>query len=143
VEALEENPNVTSPLRGPDISMWVLRSGATCDAGGLTFRLSAGSVRTVGRAVRADFIVDAALVSRVHCRLTADERDHLRVEDLGSTNGTFVNDRRVRQAVLAPGDRLRVGPVELVVARDRGRAEPETSPLAEAREAPLAPDSLR
>jgi hypothetical protein len=34
-----------------------------------TFRLTAGSVKTVGRATRADFIVDAALVSRVRCCL--------------------------------------------------------------------------
>ena len=42
--------------------MWILQGPKK------TFRLTAGSVKTVGRSTRADFIVDAALVSRVHCR---------------------------------------------------------------------------
>jgi ABC transport system ATP-binding/permease protein len=90
--------------------MWILQSP---DA---TFRLRPGAVKTVGRATRADFIVDAALVSRVHCRLTATDR-HVQVEDLSSTNGIFVNDKKVRRANLAIGDRLRVGRIELTVER--------------------------
>jgi ABC transport system ATP-binding/permease protein len=90
--------------------MWILQS----EEG--TFRLTPGAVKTVGRATRADFIVDAALVSRVHCRLTATDR-HVEVEDLSSTNGIFVNDKKVRRANLASGDRLRVGRVELTVEK--------------------------
>ena len=90
--------------------MWILQSPEA------TFRLTPGAVKTVGRATRADFIVDAALVSRVHCRLTATDR-HVEVEDLSSTNGIFVNDKKVRRATLAKGDRLRVGRVELTVER--------------------------
>jgi pSer/pThr/pTyr-binding forkhead associated (FHA) protein len=86
--------------------MWILQGSET------TFRLGSGSVKTVGRAPRADFIVDAALVSRVHCRLTATD-DRLEVVDLKSTNGTFVNGKRVQKAQLSAGDRLRVGRVEL------------------------------
>ena len=37
----------------------------------VTFRIRSGSIKTVGRAPRADFVVDAPLVSRVHCQLTA------------------------------------------------------------------------
>ena len=65
-------------------------------------------IKTVGRAPRADFILDVALVSRLHCRLTAGD-DRLEVVDLKSTNGTFVNDKRVAKAMLATGDRLRSG----------------------------------
>ena len=73
---------------------------------------------TVGRANRSDFILDAALVSRVHCRLVTDASGELTVEDLDSTNGTFVNDQRVSgRAALSPGDRLRVGRVELSVRK--------------------------
>jgi pSer/pThr/pTyr-binding forkhead associated (FHA) protein len=90
--------------------MWILQSP---DA---TFRLRPGAVKTVGRATRADFIVDAALVSRVRCRLTATDR-HVQVEDLASTNGIFVNDKKVRRANLAAGDRLRVGRIELTIQR--------------------------
>jgi len=82
----------------------------------MSFRLAAGAIKTIGRAPRADFIVDAALVSRLHCRLEAD-RDVLHVIDLESTNGTFVNDARVDRAALKPGDRLRVGRVELTISK--------------------------
>ena len=95
--------------------MWILRSSEP-EGGSLTFRLRPGAVKTVGRAPRADFIVDAALVSRVHCRLTAGE-EQLEVMDLSSTNGTFVNDKRVERAKLTSGDRLRVGRVELTVEK--------------------------
>jgi pSer/pThr/pTyr-binding forkhead associated (FHA) protein len=92
--------------------MWILQSSAP----EATFRLRPGAVKTVGRAARADFIVDAALVSRLHCRITAGA-DTLEVVDLKSTNGTFVNGKRVDKAVLADGDRLRVGRVELTIAK--------------------------
>jgi ABC transport system ATP-binding/permease protein len=95
--------------------MWILQSSEPVgDA--WTFRLKAGAIKTVGRASRADFIVDAALVSRLHCRLTASD-ENLEVVDLKSTNGTYVNDQRVDKALLAAGDRLRVGRVELMVKR--------------------------
>ena len=92
--------------------MWILRAQAETDP--LTFRIRSGAIKTVGRAPRADFIVDAALVSRLHCRLTASN-DSLEVEDLKSTNGTFVNDQRIERAQLANGDLLRVGRFELKV----------------------------
>ena len=93
--------------------MWILQS-TTPPA--IMFMLSPGAVKTIGRAPRADFNVDAALVSRLHCRLSATD-DTLEVEDLKSTNGTFVNDRRVERAGLATGDRLRVGRMELTVEK--------------------------
>lgn len=67
---------------------------------------------------RADFIVNAGLVSRLHCRLTAST-EQLEVEDLKSTNGTFVNDKRVSKGRLGKGDRLRIGRVELTVERQK------------------------
>ena len=96
--------------------MWILQ-GARDAAHSWTFRVQAGGIKTVGRAARADFVVDAALVSRLHCRLEAS-LDSLEVFDLKSTNGTYVNDRRVDRARLAIGDRLRVGRVELTVERN-------------------------
>ena len=72
----------------------------------------------MGRAPRADFIVDAALVSRLHCRFVIDERDGLGVEDLGSTNGTWVNGRKVAKAPLLSGDTIKIGRVEFAVRAD-------------------------
>jgi pSer/pThr/pTyr-binding forkhead associated (FHA) protein len=78
--------------------------------------MSDGTVKTIGRATGADLIIDAALVSRVHCRLEAG-KDGVDVTDLSSTNGTFVNDKRVDRATLVNGDRLRVGRVELTLEK--------------------------
>jgi ABC transport system ATP-binding/permease protein len=97
--------------------MWILQSARQVDDDqAWTFRLAPGAIKTVGRAPRADFILDAALVSRLHCRLTATDST-LEVLDLKSTNGTFVNDKRVDTARLAAGDKLRVGRIELIVDR--------------------------
>ena len=81
----------------------------------MVLRISEGAVKTVGRTARADFIVEAPLVSRLHCRLTAAASDQLIVEDLKSTNGTLVNGTRVDRAVLKTGDVLTVGRVEFRV----------------------------
>jgi pSer/pThr/pTyr-binding forkhead associated (FHA) protein len=95
--------------------MWLLETEREAEPS-FTFRMLPGATKTIGRAARADFIVDAPLVSRVHCRLSAGAAE-LEVEDLSSTNGTFVNDQRVTTAVLKNGDRLRVGRVLFVIAR--------------------------
>ncbi len=95
--------------------MWILQSTES-DPDVLTFRLSPGAVKTIGRATTADLVLDAVLVSRVHCRLEAND-ETLEVVDLDSTNGTFVNGERVVRAHLIPGDRLKVGRVELSVGR--------------------------
>ena len=97
--------------------MWILRT-VTEGLPEKTFRVLPGGVRTIGRAAGADFIVDAALVSRVHCRVTALPDGGLELRDLDSTNGTFVNGQRVETARLASGDRIQVGRVELVSLRD-------------------------
>ena len=98
--------------------MWILTSDDSAVDPPVVIRLATETQRTLGRANRSDFILDAALVSRVHCRLLTDARGDLTVEDLDSTNGTFVNDQRVNgRAALSPGDRLRVGRVELSVQK--------------------------
>jgi pSer/pThr/pTyr-binding forkhead associated (FHA) protein len=95
--------------------MWILK---TMTEPQKTFRLLPGAVRTLGRATAADFVVNAALVSRVHCRLTALPDGGLEVRDLDSTNGTWVNGKRIDSARLSSGDRMQVGRVELVATRD-------------------------
>jgi len=95
--------------------MWILTTASPKDDS-VTFRLVKGAIKTVGRAPRADFVLDAALVSRLHCRLT-NNGEYVEVVDLSSTNGTYVNDKRVNKAKLAAGDRLRVGRSELVLTK--------------------------
>ena len=94
--------------------MWLLKTTEGSETA-VTFRLTPGSIKTVGRATGADFIVDATMVSRVHCRLTAGAAE-IELEDLDSTNGTFVNGRRVEKRMLVKaGDRIGVGRVELQI----------------------------
>ena len=96
--------------------MWILESTDLDQP--LTFRLLPNSIKTLGRAQAADFIVDVALVSRVHCRFTLDAGG-LGVEDLDSTNGTWVNGRKVARAPLIAGDRVKFGRVEFAVKDGR------------------------
>jgi pSer/pThr/pTyr-binding forkhead associated (FHA) protein len=97
--------------------MWILRTAGE-NVPEQAFRLLPGNARTVGRATGADFIVDAALVSRVHCRVTALPSGELEVRDLESTNGTFVNGKRIQQARVMAGDRIQIGRLELIASKD-------------------------
>ena len=106
--------------------MWTLQSVEPPEVG-LTFRLLPGTLKTLGRAPRADFVVDAALVSRVHCRFTLNDINELELEDLGSTNGTFVNGKKVSRATLSDGDKLTIGRVQFVVNAEAESGNPKTT----------------
>ena len=95
--------------------MWLIQNAET-EEERFTFRIAPGAVKTIGRVTGVDFIVDATLVSRVHCRLEAQD-EALNVVDLQSTNGTFINDTRVERGQAREGDRLRVGRVEFLVSK--------------------------
>ena len=97
--------------------MWLLRALDGNDERTFTFRLEAGAVKTIGRAKRADFCVDAPLVSRLHCRVSAAADGAVHVVDLGSTNGTWIDGETIGRATLAEGHILRVGRVEFVLER--------------------------
>ena len=97
--------------------MWIIQALDDSDSGPLAVQIPPGAAKTIGRASPADVILNAPLVSRVHCRVTAGVRG-LEVVDLDSTNGTFINDRRIKRAKLAPGDRLRIGRVLLTVSHE-------------------------
>ena len=98
--------------------MWILKTiEPHPEEGAIVFRVTPGSIKTLGRAARADFVLDVPLVSRFHCRFTGSHDGGLLLEDLGSTNGTFVNDKRVERVTLTQGDRVRVGRVEFALER--------------------------
>lgn len=85
---------------------------------GLTYVLPGGET-IVGRGPDVDIFLGDVTVSRHHARFVVDA-EGLRVEDLGSTNGTYVNGRRVEAARLHPSDELLIGKFHLVVARGSG-----------------------
>jgi HD-GYP domain-containing protein (c-di-GMP phosphodiesterase class II)/pSer/pThr/pTyr-binding forkhead associated (FHA) protein len=62
----------------------------------------------VGRLASNDLKIDNPYISRHHIEVTRDGAT-FQMRDLGSTSGTFVNDRQVRRAKLKDGDRLRLG----------------------------------
>ena len=66
---------------------------------------------SIGRSAPSDIIVGGIGVSRAHC-LVELAADQLRVSDLNSTNGTYIDDKRVdRSALLEIGSVLRIGNV--------------------------------
>ncbi|MEZ5318974.1 MAG: FHA domain-containing protein [Vicinamibacterales bacterium] len=97
------------------MTSWILE---TADDPPVVLRLMPGSAKTIGRTARADFILEAPLVSRVHCRLVADRTDQLAVEDLDSTNGIQVNGEKVSRSMLKTGDVLTVGRVAFTIRRE-------------------------
>jgi hypothetical protein len=104
-------PEEASSVDG--ISGWALVVGKGPRAG-MTFLLHPGEIN-VGRHPESDILLDDVTVSRQHCRFDCTESS-LSVADLGSTNGTYVNDERVEESVLAAGDQVLIGRFQFVVA---------------------------
>ena len=85
---------------------------------GVTYLLKEGST-TVGRHPESDIFLDDVTVSRHHCRFVIGG-DTIRVEDSGSTTGTYVNEVRVDQATLRAGDEVLIGRFNFIVAHGDG-----------------------
>jgi DNA-binding NtrC family response regulator len=84
------------------------------DDGAATVTLDPGSDVTVGRSPEADVVVPDGSLSRLHARFRFADGD-LVLEDLGSTNGTLLNGKPVREAVVRTGDELFLGTVRAIV----------------------------
>jgi DNA-binding winged helix-turn-helix (wHTH) protein len=83
----------------------------------------------IGRDPDLELFLDSASVSRHHARITI-AGDGATLEDLGSKNGTFVGERRIRSATrLADGDTIRVGSVTLTFYAIRAAGSTETRAL--------------
>jgi hypothetical protein len=102
---------VTSLLAGAFRYALVVERGPRA---GLTWVLGDGPT-IVGRTEDADIFLGDVTVSRHHARFTVDE-EGLTVEDLGSTNGTYINLERLDEARLHAGDEVIIGKFHLVVA---------------------------
>jgi hypothetical protein len=72
----------------------------------------------VGRSKECDVVIDDRNISRRHAELVRDGAGFI-VRDLGSTNGTAVNGRRVREAPVASGDEISLGTVALTLEQAR------------------------
>jgi two-component system cell cycle response regulator len=88
-----DRPTLTM-LGGPDV--------------GATFALETDET-ILGRGSNAHVQLDESSISRRHASITRDDAGRYIVEDLGSTNGTFVCGRRVKRTALRSGDRVQLG----------------------------------
>jgi pSer/pThr/pTyr-binding forkhead associated (FHA) protein len=85
-------------VRGKDQQSWILHLPST-----------------VGRSSDHEVCIDDESISRSHCRFSLNGDGALVVRDLNSMNGTYLDDKKIAQAVLKPGDVIQVGAVTLRV----------------------------
>src|SRR5215472_14778457 len=100
------------------------------DKAGSSYPLAQAGVK-VGKAPDNDLVIDHPTVSRNHL-IVRRQGDRFLVQDLGSTNGTFIDGAQVREAYLRPGALLEVGDVQL-------RFQPQVAPMEIA---PISEDCL-
>ena len=77
----------------------------------------------IGRVSACDVVIDCREVSRRHARVFRGPSGRWMIEDLGSSNGTFVNGRRIESCPLLPGDIVEIGPASLSLEQ---RSAPQT-----------------
>ncbi len=129
---------MTDPLAQPDGSQ-----SSSAAAGPLALRFISGKYQggefpleeaheiVIGRSSDLDMVLVEEMVSRKHARI-AMEGGEISIEDLGSTNGTFVNGEKIRRATLKEGDRVLIGTSILKVVATTGSApgmRPESGQL--------------
>ena len=107
---------IMSRTNQPMAKLVVLSEGFT----GLTYELKVEKT-TVGRVEDNAFQIPEQSVSSHHCELLQRSNDIL-VKDLNSTNGTFINGEQIKEAVLKPGQILRLGQVEMRLETGAGTA---------------------
>jgi pSer/pThr/pTyr-binding forkhead associated (FHA) protein len=107
-----------------DFQLVVLRGRSATTA----LKLSDG-VTTAGRHDDCQLRIKSSEVSRRHCQFF-EKNGMLLVKDLGSSNGTFLNGKKIEgQRVLEPGDELTVGPVKLRIEKIGQPATAKVAPV--------------
>jgi pSer/pThr/pTyr-binding forkhead associated (FHA) protein len=105
---------------------------------GRVFVLAEGAL-TIGRQEGNTIVIDDRQLSRSHARV-ANGPDGPIITDLGSANGTYVNDQRIdAPQPLHPGDRLRLGETILLVESESTAADPGMTMPVPLPQAPTAP----
>lgn len=84
----------------------------------------------LGRRTDCDFCIPLQVVSRRHCQIS-QESDSIKIRDLKSSNGTFVNGAKIdNEANAKPGDKIQIGPLTFTVQVDGKPARPSPSDTA-------------
>jgi len=97
----------TAPAPKPGARSYVLRFISGKYQGG-EFPVASEKQILIGRSSDLDMVLVEDMVSRKHARI-AMQADQIWIEDLGSTNGTFVNGEKIKRARLKEGDRVLIG----------------------------------
>jgi len=101
---------------------WLLRA-KTGSLAGQAFAIPASGRAILGRSQNCDIIIPGTHVSRQHAELYF-QSGKLHVKDLGSSNGTFVNRKKVDDAVVSPGDEVRFDTLVFQVEAPGGGVAP-------------------
>jgi pSer/pThr/pTyr-binding forkhead associated (FHA) protein len=101
---------------------------------GRTYELKAEKI-TAGRVADNAFEIPEASVSSHHCEIYLRGKEVV-VKDLDSTNGTFINGEKITEAVLKPGQILRLGLVEMRLESGEAAAAAQKKPLDHTRVIP-------
>ena len=75
------------------------------------------SVTVIGRRHSCDLCIPLVSVSKKHCQLNLDD-GVLKIRDLGSRNGTYLNSKRIDNAAIKAGDSIKIGPLTFVLQID-------------------------
>ena len=90
------------------------------------------SLTVIGRRADCDLYAPLMSVSKRHCQLSCNEGG-LRIRDLGSRNGTYVNGERINEAEVKAGDRVKIGPLKFLLQIDGQPANIEMGGAATAK----------
>src|ERR1700730_15399378 len=97
----------TAPAPKPGARSYVLRFISGKYQGG-EFPIASDKQILIGRSSDLDMVLVEDMVSRKHARISM-QADQIWIEDLGSTNGTFVNREKIKRARLKEGGRVLIG----------------------------------
>jgi FOG: FHA domain len=108
---------------------WTLRFISGKYQGG-EFPLRPNREIVIGRSSDLDMVLVEDMVSRKHAKIVTDGR-MVSIQDLGSTNGTFVNGEKIRNMQLKDGDRILVGTSIIKLVATSGEARAPAASLSE------------
>jgi diguanylate cyclase (GGDEF)-like protein len=100
VTGLGKGPAITGPGGACIVVIYGPELGKRIELGAAAFQ--------IGRTAKNDLFIDQESVSRNHARITFDGSTHW-LQDLKSTNGTYLNDQTIDESPLRDGDQIRIG----------------------------------